>query len=408
MSYLYSVNGSVDDVYMDVNITFTGVSWNVSDTQPDESSNDSTSNTWRYRFTVPSALSNKIAKKFGIDAGRIFQFSDSEILSSSGTLSTEDMAAISRLNETVIFTTPTFMPSNTGVYIMRYSIDSEYIGRAIKFHGISSGSSSDSDSSSNGAMTAVLESPSYTFYDENYNEITEVPSDGVIYAAVNMTAGRTSGGVITAEAELSTGTITPVPVEEQPALREKIAETLNEMGSPDITPSDILFITEKEIVGEAPEPNQDLKDEATKGSSTLVGKLSTLSVDKTGLYVFRVELSDELYDEVKNTSVEQLKIYFIQYEDDEVIPAADGEVNLAFITGLLNTFELLTMSGEKMQFGMKEFLMVGLLNAGKPMSFYIAKLILALLLGGCTTGFVPSAISLAVFGFVVLKHRKKK
>ena len=54
--------------------------------------------------------------------------------------------------------------------------------------------------------------------------------------------------------------------------------------------------------------------------------------------------------------------------------------------GLLNTWELLSLSGEKLEFGVKEFLMVGLLNAGTPFSVYITKLLIMLLLGGCDSG----------------------
>ena len=357
---------------------------------------------------LSTELLSKIASKFGISSSQIFTFSPSEILSNSGSLSAEDAAAIRNLNETVIFITPTFMPNNSGVYIMMYSINSSYAGKVLRFHGISSSSNYNSGSDNSIGISA-LENPSYAFYDANYNEITEVPSDGIIYAAVNMTAGRASGGVITTPKELMSGTIEPIPVEDQETLRDVIAKTLNDTWSTDISPEEILFITEENILGEAVEPTQTLKDEAKSDNNELVGKLSTLSVDESGYYAFKVILSDDLYESVKDTRVENLNIYYIQYDEGEYVPiamaASDGKIKVSFITGLLNTFELLTMSGEKMQFGMKKFLMVGFLNAGKPMSLYIAKLILALLLGGCNTGIVP-AISLALLGVIVLKHRK--
>ena len=71
----------------------------------------------------------------------------------------------------------------------------------------------------------------------------------------------------------------------------------------------------------------------------------------------------------------------------------DIEIAPAFITGILNTFELLTMTGEKMDtIGLREFLLIGLLDAGKPLSLYLAKLLIMLLLGGCSYGWGMSAL----------------
>ena len=72
---------------------------------------------------------------------------------------------------------------------------------------------------------------------------------------------------------------------------------------------------------------------------------------------------------------------------------------------MINLFEL---NGGKMDsLGVKEFLIAGLLQAGKPFSLYLAKLIIMLLLGGCSSGINPSIVPVIILGLIVIKFPRK-
>ena len=110
-----------------------------------------------------------------------------------------------------------------------------------------------------------------------------------------------------------------------------------------------------------------------------------------------------------------MKIYAAKYEagdalleQEDTVTVSGVSVRASFILGLLNTFELLSLSGEQLQFGAREFLMVGFLNAGTPFSLYIGKLLLALLLGGCNFGFGIIGLGAIVGGFMIFRASRKK
>ena len=204
---------------------------------------------------------------------------------------------------------------------------------------------------------------------------------------------------------VAAGTIEPVPQDERPSLIQEIVKTLADSeieGLRGLKPEDIKFIESQNILA-IKEPTEALIDEAKKDNYEIVGKLNTISVDITGYYVFKVVLSDALYDKVKDTDVKNLRMYYTTDDGSSASKVSASSVK-ASLFGLINTLEILTMQGKRLtQIGAKEFLMIGLLNAGKPLSFYLAKLILALLLGGCYTGFgvfcivVASAIAIKFF-----------
>ena len=98
-------------------------------------------------------------------------------------------------------------------------------------------------------------------------------------------------------------------------------------------------------------------------------------------------------------SVNDLKMYAL-YDD-----GSSEQVNTSILPGLINTWELLTLSGEKLEFGAREFLMVGFLNAGTPFSVYLTKILLALLMGGCDSGLgLAGIIVITSTLFIFRKH----
>ncbi len=153
------------------------------------------------------------------------------------------------------------------------------------------------------------------------------------------------------------------------------------------------------------EPTQAMRDYAANDNTNLIGKLGVLTVPSEGWYIFKVTLGDELWELVQSQDVSGYKFYGLN--DSE---ASDAQVKSAFIlNGLLNTWELLTMSGRKMdKFGVREFFMVGFFNSSQPLSLFIAKTVLALLTGGlsgCNAG-IAGALGAVVLVWFIRKRRR--
>ncbi len=194
---------------------------------------------------------------------------------------------------------------------------------------------------------------------------------------MNLTSGRTHRGVITSPRELERGTIEAVEL--APSIVEKIAEAVS------VSADAIKFITDENI-SDPQEPTPGMRDELSSQNAEIIGKLNTLTVSVTGYYVFKVTLSDDLYEQIKGISINELRAYAL-YDDGRGGSRPEGaNVGASFISGLLSTWELLGLNGERLEFGAREFLMVGLLNAGTPFSVYITKLLIMLLMGGCDAG----------------------
>ncbi|MBQ7220211.1 MAG: hypothetical protein IJS28_04445 [Synergistaceae bacterium] len=139
---------------------------------------------------------------------------------------------------------------------------------------------------------------------------------------------------------------------------------------------EIRQITFDEI-GELSITTEEVREYFDSEKAEGVGRFNTLNVESSGWYAMRVVMTDELFDALNGQSVENFRVYALTDSDSR-------DVNASFITGLLNTWEILSLSGERFdKFGVKEFLMVGFLNAGQPLSMYLGKILLALLMGGC-------------------------
>ena len=386
MSYCYDTQDPSSNYrYMSVTVSFTGVvpgKTSVEDgdeSKDDEDSDTSTSRKWRYRFEIPTGLKDAVTAKFG--TSELFQLSDSEIINDSWSLEADDESTLTSRGETVLLHVPTVKPNNTGVYVMRYSLGTENAGSSLNIHGI--------DSVIDTVSTTALNEVDYAFFDESYNEITNVPENGVVYVAMQMTEGTETRGVITtgSSSRLPIGTITPIASSDE--LIDTIASVLS------IDREQIYFLTDDQIL-EAREPDSELMKEIQDNDDKLIGKLNTLSVDKDGYYVFKVTLSDDLFAQVDSVDVEALRVYYAIYDSLE---ASGIEFDASFLVGLLKTWELLTMKGERLKTGTKEFLMVGALNSGQPLSLYLAKVLRAILLMagvGCDvgTGIISSIMAL--------------
>lgn len=394
MTYIYDTKApSAVSRDMDVTVNFTTSTTNNDSTTPGEETNVN-SRSYIHGFTMTDSLRNSILAAFpGLSASEIFQFTDSEIISDTWSLQAQDTSTINTRGEKVVINLPAVSPSNTGVYVMRFSLADAEVGRPLSAHSVYGNAYS---SSVNASDVGSLE---YKFFDENYNEVTTVPEGKVVYAAVRMIAGQASRGVLTTSG-LDIGNVQPVPQELRTDLISKIRETL----SGDISPDATINFIEPQNIGEPVEPSDSLKNKVQSESANLIGKFNTLSVDIDGVYVWKVTLTPELEKEFVSQAVSNFRIYSADVTPADFI--AISSVKPSFLFGLLNTFEFLSMSGEKMSLGAKEFLMVGFLNASKPLSLYLARIILSLLLGGCNTGF--GVVGIGVLGFLAFKIFKRK
>ena len=173
---------------------------------------------------------------------------------------------------------------------------------------------------------------------------------------------------------------------------ENIVQAVDGITSAD----EISYITSVNI-GSVSDPTDEMTQTVQEDSHEIIGALNTLSVDKSGWYVMKITLSDELFEAVRGMKPEELKVY--------AIANSDSQAQAALISGILNTWEILSLSGEKIDtIGARELLMVGLLNAGQSFSMFLTKLIIAFLAGGCTTGFTFAALLTTATLFIIKKH----
>ncbi|MBQ7220147.1 MAG: hypothetical protein IJS28_04120 [Synergistaceae bacterium] len=256
-----------------------------------------------------------------------------------------------------------------------------------------------------------------------------VPDNQNMLVAVNLNAGETWTGSLTKPVQLPTILVEQVTIEQiaeivqetgideqaQTETKEETAERITnniieavqeiisrpevievilkndvisqDILSRDVVSTDIKTFTSADTVAEPEEPTEAMQETVKDDGYEIAAKLNTVQVAESGFYIFKVTLSEESFQKLKGLSAEEVRVYALSDTD------LDIEIAPAFITGILNTFELLTMTGEKMDtIGLREFLLIGLLDAGKPLSLYLAKLLIMLLLGGCSYGWGMSAL----------------
>lgn len=227
----------------------------------------------------------------------------------------------------------------------------------------------------------------YVVLDEGCNRVAKVPESRTVYVAVQFMPEYVNTGIVTA--------VRGEYVEEDdpldrldPAVAQKIADQLG------INIADLKYLTRSNM-GRPLAPTEAMKEYVKNDGHEIIADLPTVSVDESGQYVIRVTLSAEAWEVLKNSNVGDYKFYALN--DSEL---GERQLQASFISGLLGTWELFTVSGEKMDtFGVREFFMVGFLDSGQPFSLYVAKLILALFSGGatgCNTGMFTGVLALAV------------
>ncbi|MBR0095001.1 MAG: hypothetical protein IJP91_06960 [Synergistaceae bacterium] len=243
-----------------------------------------------------------------------------------------------------------------------------------------------------------------------FQRVTTVPASKQVYVVIslfrpaNINTGIVTVGRGTYHAEDD-------PVDRlPPEFTQLIADELN------IDIDEIKYLSSLQLSYPAT-PTEDIRKYVSGDNHQITLNLPTTlaseeAEDKLEWYAISVDLSEPLWantfgkvwKDLDGQAVSNYKIY--AFGEDFI---AEERFQPAFITGLVNTFELFSLTGKKLEkFGVREFLMVGLLNAGKPFSFYLGKLLIALLMGGCNTGAIPGAVSAAVLGFIILRARRRR
>ena len=236
----------------------------------------------------------------------------------------------------------------------------------------------------------------YVMLDESFNRIFRVPASKTCFLAVKLFPSNINTGILS----VIRGEYI---AEDDPndRLDATFAQNIADELGIDIT--ELKYLSQI-YIGKPVPPTEAMKEYVKNDNHEIIANLPTLSADKDGYYVVRVTLDDDVFESVKDKDTKDYKPYGLN--DDEL---GDKQFQPAFILGLINTWELLTLQGKKMnKFGAKEFLMVGFLNSGKPFSFYLGKILLSLLLGGmgCDTNFAPYMIVAVTFVTIALYRRK--
>ena len=161
-------------------------------------------------------------------------------------------------------------------------------------------------------------------------------------------------------------------VEITDTIRSNLAKSLSADAA-----SKVRSISEENI--RAPiEPSQSTIDAIREEDNfELAYKLNSIQVDEEGYYAFSINIPSELL----NTNASDVKVYVINQN-----AVAGSSVKSSIIPGVLNVIEL-DAFGLKLDSLGEKILAVGMLNAGTPLSVYLGKLILMLLMGGCQVSF---------------------
>ena len=131
-------------------------------------------NSVHYVFEIPSGVRDRITSRFSGET--IFQFTDDEIISGTWELDAADSRAIADMYENIVLHLPILRPRNSGTYLLRLDLSGAGAGKNIKLYGITSGGGN--------VSAAALEDMDYILLDEDGNEVTQVPENGVVYAAM--------------------------------------------------------------------------------------------------------------------------------------------------------------------------------------------------------------------------------
>ena len=349
------------------------------------------SGTYSTNFTLTQELVNTVADIAKVSADKVHSFADIS-LNQTWNVMPVDLYNLSRSGEYGGVVLPlTQNGTQEDRYIIRCTFSNDVKpGEQISVHGfeVDTGTKESVFDENKSYLAAFI------VLDDNLSRVEYVPENRRVYIALSFRPEYVNTGIITV--------VRGRYVEEDdplyrlgPDAAQRIADTLG------IHLEDLKYLTRANI-GLPVEPTDAMRTFVKSDDHEIIINLPTVSVDERGRYVVPITLTDEEFELVRSTDVSGVKVYALNDSD-----LGDGQMRASFISGLVSTWEIFSLTGEKMDsFGVKEFLLVGLLEAGKPFSFYLAKLIITLLLAGCNSGLgIGAGISAAVLALVFILRR---
>ena len=237
----------------------------------------------------------------------------------------------------------------------------------------------------------------YVVLDENLNVITSVPKSRKVYFAASLYPDYVNTGVITVIRGKYMTEDDPL-TRINPSLAQFIAEAFG------ISVDELKYLNYASL-GEPREPTEAMKQYIASEDREIMLNMPTVSVDEGYKAVYFVyTLPDDVWEEVKGKPVSDYTIYALN-DDEELTDAFSGQMKGSFINGVISLWEL---SGGKMDsFGVKEFVIAGLLQSGTPFSLYLTKILLALLMGGCSSGVNFVLLSAVIIVLAAVKFSRR-
>lgn len=381
------------------------------------------------QVNITEALSDRLSALFGGRSGRVQSIMNNPnviLNTDERTLSPEELEELSQRNEQVMLVLPGVTVSEEGIYVL--GIDLE--GRAEPGALINTLSTTRSISAAayDSHFSGPLDeegNPLQTYTAPNGNEYYIIPQNRYFIAALDLQPGDSWQGIIASPSGLQVVEIEPVAPEEltddtidnlvqaieEMLQRPEVIENIinrnilsRDILSRDIVSADINYLSEAYITPPQ-EPTPAMEQAVRDEGYNIAAKLNTIRVPESGFYVVKITIPEDTFSDLDGTAVGRVRVFAL---NDTEAGSSGLEVRSSIINGIVNTFELLSLSGEKIeQIGARELLMIGLLEAGESFSVYLAKILIALLMGGCNQGMGLLYLASAVMVFVLLRRRRK-
>ena len=351
-------------------------------------------------FALTPELAETIAKAWGngMTADRVHPFSE-VALPGSWDVRPVDFYNVAREGQYAIAPLPIADNWTSGdVYVLMCTFSNDVnTGELISVLGFNVSKDARISDYQDGTVEAMT---THMMFDENLRRTDGVPAGRKVYAAISLTT--TNSGLLTVIRGRYVEEADPL-ARLDPDVAQRIADNLG------IPVEKLKYLTRANI-GAPREATETMRDYVTADGFSIIADLFTVSVDSDGWYVnpYPVTLSDDVWELVKSQDISQIRVYKMRDGDEAENGLASGDVRGAFgpVYGMLSVFEL---SGGNLDdlFSVKSFIIAGFLQAGTPFSVYLAKIIIAILLGGCSNGINPSVIPVIICGIIFLKLAKR-
>lgn len=349
--------------------------------------------TWTTDFALTPEIVNTVAAIRGISADKVRNYSD--IAAGTWEVEPSDLYNLARNGEYGGVTLPlTRSGTSDDFYVILCTFSNDVKpGELLSVQGFEVSADTRQSVYSREHSYAAA---SWVTLDDTFTRIEAVPENRRVYLAVSFRPEYVNTGILTV--------IRGAYVEEDnplarldPDIAQRIADDLG-------ISLDKLQYVSRAYLGDPREPTPAMLDYVKSNDREIVLNLPTVSIDAgyEGVY-FNYRLPDDVWEEVKGKDFSEYTIYALN--DSEISASGQRVRSSSILGGFVSLWEL---NGGKMDsFTVQDFLIAGLLQASRPFSFYLAKMLIMLLLGGCSTGINPLFVNAVILALIVLKFPRK-